>query len=135
MISEFFKYCYANYRRFDWEGATLSEYFATDFEGFTVNDFNGISNNDRRHMRNFLRKRGVYVKKGRGIPISEALAELVQGELDWPNDDSENPALLSDGTRQNQPNTPPPRHPLRSPDGDEDEDRNANGNHNGAVSA
>lgn len=92
----FFKCCVANYRRMEWKGSTLSEYFADDFESFSENDFNGIPNNDRRTMRDLLRKRGVYVKKGRGIKIAEALTELVQGDQEWPADDPEKPSNETD---------------------------------------
>ena len=72
----FVKYCIANYRRMEWEGSTLSEYFADDFSTFTAAHFASIPNNDRRILRDFLRKRKVYVKKGRGSLIADALLEL-----------------------------------------------------------
>lgn len=32
----------------------MYEYFGTEFEKFTLNDFNDILNNDRRYMRDLL---------------------------------------------------------------------------------
>lgn len=80
-----------NYHRQDWTGRPLSEYLATDFENFTVNKFNSVPNNDRHHMCDFLPRRSVFLKKGRGIPILEALAELVEDGTEWPDIDEENP--------------------------------------------
>ena len=61
----------------DWYGATLSEYYAEDFATFTEENFNAISSNDRRQLRELLRKLGVYVRKGRGVSIAGELVELI----------------------------------------------------------
>lgn len=85
----FFNYCIENYKHMDWKGDSLSEYFADDFANFTVDNFASIPNNSRRTMRDLLRKRGVYVRKGRGVLISEALMEVVKEDLPWPNNERE----------------------------------------------
>lgn len=73
----------------EWEGSTLSEYFTEDFKAFTSDHFSEIPTNDRRTMRDFLRKRGVYVRKGRGVLISDALLEVVKDDVPWPTEQTE----------------------------------------------
>lgn len=67
----------------EWEGETLSEYFADDFANFSISDFKGLPNNDRQNLRDFLWKCGVYVRKGRGVPIADALSEVVHDPASW----------------------------------------------------
>lgn len=43
-------------------------------------------------MRDFLRKRGVYVKKGRGFPFAETLVEVKEEKQEWPDGDKQIPA-------------------------------------------
>ncbi|KAI0991552.1 hypothetical protein K3495_g16635, partial [Podosphaera aphanis] len=43
------------------------------------------------HLRDFLCSKGVYVKKVRLYPISNALIESAKEELQWPQDDPERP--------------------------------------------
>lgn len=88
---EFFKCCIANDRHIDWEGSTLSKYFAADFDTFTLDDFNGIPNNDRQSMRDLLRKRGMHVTNGRVVLISDALMEVVKEEQLWSEHDPKRP--------------------------------------------
>lgn len=38
-------------------------------------------------MRDILRKRGVYVRKGRGVLIPDTLFAVVRGETTWPDDE------------------------------------------------
>lgn len=61
MRMEFLKCYIENYRCMDCKESGLSEYFAADFDTFTLDDLSRIPNNNRRTMRDFLRKRGVYV--------------------------------------------------------------------------
>ncbi|KAI6245663.1 hypothetical protein HI914_06006 [Erysiphe necator] len=45
----------------------------------------------KSNLRDFLRNKGVYVKKIRLFPVSTALFEAVQEELSWPQNDPDNP--------------------------------------------
>lgn len=91
----FFKRCHVKSRGQDWTGRTLSEYFVTDFENLNVNKFNVIPDNNRCQDYEFFRLRGIFVKKGLGIPISEVLAELVESDTEWLYNDRENPMLVN----------------------------------------
>lgn len=64
----------------------MSEYFAEDFKAFTSEHFSEIPTNDRRTMRYFLCKCGVYVCKKRGVLISDALIEVVKDDVPWPTE-------------------------------------------------
>lgn len=65
---------------------------------FTAEHFASINNNDRRILRDLLHKRKVYIKKGRGIKISDARLEVVREEQPWPVDDPEHPNASSTST-------------------------------------
>ncbi|RKF57333.1 hypothetical protein GcM3_189032 [Golovinomyces cichoracearum] len=43
------------------------------------------------NLRDFLRNKGVHLKKIRLFPVSTALFEAVQKELSWPQYDPDNP--------------------------------------------
>lgn len=47
-------------------------------------------------MRDFLCRRGVFVKKVVEIPISKVLDELVEGDTEWPDNDIENRMRVKD---------------------------------------
>ena len=116
----FFKYCLSTYRRMDWTDKTLSEYFADDFKPFTLEHMNAIPNNDRRVMRDLLRKRGVFVRKGRGVLIADALYEVVQTDVPWPDGESTDvdPPGGDDNSRRGD-------QPSRTPNKDDDANSNS----------
>lgn len=104
----------------DLHGATLSEYFSEDFASFDAGMFTRVAKNDRRLLRDLLRKRGVYVRKGRGICISDALQELIQEHRPWPDDEDTSECLVPPGRgnlpSRNSPSTELPRPDSTRPD-------------------
>lgn len=83
-------YCLENYERKTWKNDTLSEYFAEDFEKYSVEDFRNLDTDIRRRLRDHLRDKGVYVRKGRNVQMSIALFEAVHEDLAWPEDEQHN---------------------------------------------
>jgi hypothetical protein len=76
----------------DWKGSDLSEYYRVDFEDFKPDNFDQASQTLLRLLRDTLRRRGVYVSKGRrGHRLSIALVEAVDDELPWPEDNPQRP--------------------------------------------
>lgn len=65
----------------DWKDNNLPEYFADEFAIFTVENFAAIPDNSQRIMRDIFIRRGVYVCKGRGVLIAEALLEVIKKEI------------------------------------------------------
>lgn len=99
----FATHCLQNYHVQQWSGDSLSEYFADDFGGFTKEDFKSIDSDTRRNLRDLLRSRGVFVPKGRNVLIADALHQVAQEDLPWPDEDLEKPskqATLSSQQKQ-----------------------------------
>lgn len=92
---EFALYALNNYRAQEWNGSSLSEYFAEDFASFSIDDFATVDSDTRRNLRDLLRKRGVFVPKGRNIQISVSLHSVVQNDLPWPVEDEERPVVAA----------------------------------------
>ena len=83
----------------------LSDIFAEEFELFVKEDFKKLSKDNICGLRDCLRTNGVYVQKGRGISIAQALANVVQEDIPWPkNDEEEEPLWLEDDEER-----PPPK--------------------------
>ena len=77
--NKFAQYCLDSYHiHHTWTGDTLSEYFTDEFQEFSIKDFAGLPNSLRRELRDYLLKKGVYVRKVCSIQISNALYELVK---------------------------------------------------------
>lgn len=76
-----------------WEGSTLSEYFAEDFSSSDLKHFSAIPNNGRRVKRDFLRKGGLFVRKGQSVQVVQALLEVVQTDVAWPDDHADRPQI------------------------------------------
>lgn len=72
----------------DWNSDTLYMYFADDFANFIKKGFSFYLNNDRCIMCDLLRKQVVYVWKGRGFLIADALLEVVEEASPWPKCES-----------------------------------------------
>ena len=92
---DFAQYCMKVYQEEGYDSDSLSEYYAEDFESFSVDDFSKLTQMTRRNLRDYLRSHGVFVPKGRGVKIAEALHTVVHTELEWP----ENSELL-DGVKR-----------------------------------
>lgn len=88
----FARFCLDNYTSQAWKGSSLSEFFADDFNEFTIEDFRSIDANIRRNLRDHLRLNGVYVPKGRTIQIANALHAVVDNHLEWPENDPDKPS-------------------------------------------
>ena len=69
----------------------LSDIFAEDFQQFVREDFETLEKDAMYSLRLCLRVNGVYVRKGRGVVVSQALADVVQKDILWPEDDEERP--------------------------------------------
>lgn len=67
-----------------WTGDTLSKYFAGNFWHFTAEKFKIIGDESRCTHRDLLRNRGVYVAKKRNTLIREAIFDVAQTEILWP---------------------------------------------------
>lgn len=74
----------------------LSEYYADGFKKFALDDFIGLGTNTKRKPRDFLRKRGVFVKKIRNNLRAEALYDTKREDITWPSEDPVNPQIVSD---------------------------------------
>ena len=70
---------------------TLSDVFADDFQHFDKESFEALDKDNITELRDCLRTNKVYVKKGRGVPIAQALANVIQDEIPWPQDDEDRP--------------------------------------------
>lgn len=51
-----------------------------------MDDFKIINSDNRRELRDYLRTHGVYVPKGRGILIADALYAVVKEGIPWPQE-------------------------------------------------
>lgn len=93
---EFADYCVELYKSGTWTQETLSEYYAEDFDLYSVDDFAALDKNTRKGLRDVLRQKGVFVKMGRNILMVEALYKSMKEEVPWPQNDSERPNLCPD---------------------------------------
>ncbi|KAI6245784.1 hypothetical protein HI914_06260 [Erysiphe necator] len=111
-ISQYIIYVLDIYKRQAWSGSTLANQFAEDFQHFSQEHF---SNSDKETLINFrkhLRHNGVYTRMKRFEPVAKALADAIENELPWPDNDKDRPSNLPF-------NTPSPKiinkyHPLES---------------------
>jgi hypothetical protein len=79
------------YRDEGWNRSGLSLYFGEDFCNWKSAMFKKASADAIRRLRNFLRRRGVYVSKGPDTHMADALAAAIKEELAWPSDEDEKP--------------------------------------------
>ena len=95
--------------RAGWKNDVLSEYYADYFRDFTREKFDNCHHDTVRFLRGHLRQHGVYIRKGRGVPIGRELFKAVQEDVPWPDDDSEAPQNLARSARsQFRPRSRPP---------------------------
>ncbi|KAI6248703.1 hypothetical protein HI914_02685 [Erysiphe necator] len=93
-ISQYIKYVLDIYKRQAWSGSTLANQFAEDFQHFSQEHF---SNSDEETLINFrkhLRHNGVYIRMKRFEPVAKALADAIENELPWPDNDKDRPSNL-----------------------------------------
>jgi hypothetical protein len=79
------------YRDEGWNRSDLSLYFGEDFYNWKSATFKKTSTDAIQRLRNFLRRRGVFVSKGRDTHMADGLAAAIKEELAWPSDDDEKP--------------------------------------------
>jgi hypothetical protein len=65
---------------YDYKDYQLWECFVEDFEGWTSATFMIGDINERRHLRNHLSQRGVFVERKGKVPIAPALEKVLQEE-------------------------------------------------------
>jgi hypothetical protein len=65
---------------YDYKDYQLWECFVEDFEGWTSATFMIGDINERRHLRNHLSQRGVFVERKGKAPIAPALEKVLQEE-------------------------------------------------------
>ena len=82
---------------YDWKDTDLWESFQDDFKGYTEDDFRLVNNNNTRRLRNFLRRRGVWIEKSR-TTIARFLFHALQEEepTQWTDADIQE-YLLTEG--------------------------------------
>ena len=95
-IEQFARWRLQVYEKSSWEGSILSEAFGTDFHKFSEDDIDRIPGDVKRDLRILLRKKGVYVRTGRGISYRVAFTEAIKDELEWPENDTEHPQSTPD---------------------------------------
>lgn len=88
-ISQYITYVLDLYKRQAWSGSTLANQFAEDFQHFSNSDKETLVN-----LRKYLRHNGVYIRMKHFEPVSKALADAVENELPWPDDDKDRPSNL-----------------------------------------
>ena len=94
-ITSFIQYRTHTYKQKGWTRSNLSTIYAEDFENFTRKEFEQSSSDARAELREVLRAHGVFLRIGRGYPISKELADLIQSEKPWPEDDPQRPSNVS----------------------------------------
>jgi len=83
------------YEGMTWKRAEdLVDYYADDFKDFTRDTFNICPIDVQKRLRDCLRERGVYVRKGRRIQVANELHKAVHEDSPWPDDDPDKPELV-----------------------------------------
>ena len=77
----------------------LVDYYYDDFKNFTRDTFNICPINVQKRLRDCLRERGIYVRKGRGIEVACELHKAVHDDSPWPespddDDDHDEPEII-----------------------------------------
>ena len=93
-INDYIRWKIDTIKEQDQKGSDLSEYYRVDFEDFKLDNFDQASQTLLRLLQDTLRRRGVYVSKGRqGYRLSIALVKAVDDELPQPKDDPQRPDI------------------------------------------
>jgi hypothetical protein len=99
-LSEYVEWRIQVYTRERWRNEDLSEYYAEDFKGFTRETFDNCPADLTRRLRDCLRDKGVFVRKGRGVQVAAELAKVVQDDIPWPVNDPDRPEPVLRATSQ-----------------------------------
>lgn len=67
--------------------STLASQFALDFMKFKEEDFDKIRKEDITKYLQFLRKNGVYVNVKCFVKVSKTLADIIEHDRSWPDND------------------------------------------------
>jgi len=94
-LNDYIRWRIDTYEGRKWRNDTLSEIFALDFEHLEQETFDACRRDLIQDLREILRQRGVYVRKGRGVKVAKELAAVVQAEIPWPEDDPERPGVIT----------------------------------------
>ena len=97
-LTQFVRWRVQAYEQHKWD--PLSDIFAEEFQLFDREDFDALDKAELYSLRTCLRTNGVYVRKGRGVSMAQALANVVQEEIPWPEDEE---------------GRPPSKHPQQAP--------------------
>ena len=88
-LTQFVRWRIQTYEQHKWRN--LSDIFAEDFQQFVKEDFETLDKDTLYSLRDCLRANGVYIRRGRGVTASQALTNVVQQDIPWPEDDEERP--------------------------------------------
>ena len=110
-LEQFVLWRIQEYNENKWDA--LSDIFAEEFQQFAKEDFETLSKKTLYGLRNCLRANGVYVKKGRGVLMSESLANIVQEDIPWPLNDEDRPPPKQQQYYPPQQQTIQPQQPYR----------------------
>lgn len=75
------RYSIRLYKKMEWRGSTLCEYYAEDFDSFTTEKVLQASAAFHRDLRDTLRPQWVYNRNGCSILLPDAQYEIVQNNL------------------------------------------------------
>ena len=88
-LTQFVRWRIQAYEQHKWD--SLSNIFVEEFQQFVKEDFDTLDKGELYSLRTCLRANGVYIRKGRGVAISQALANAVQEDISWPENDEGRP--------------------------------------------
>jgi hypothetical protein len=100
-ITQYTEWRISVYEGMVWRRAEdLVDYYYDDFKNFTRDTFSTCPIDVQKQLRDCLRERGIYVRKGRGIQIANELHKAVHEDSPWPDDDPDKPEQVLRATSQ-----------------------------------
>ncbi|RKF65568.1 putative serine threonine protein kinase domain protein, partial [Golovinomyces cichoracearum] len=87
IIRQFCNYAFKVYVDSELKYSTPASQFALDFIKFKEEDFEKIRKEDISKYRQFLRENGVYVTVQRFVKLSKTLADIIEHDTTWPDND------------------------------------------------
>src|SRR5467141_3094068 len=100
-ITQYTEWRISVYEGMVWRRAEdLVDYYADDFKDFTRDTFNICPSDVLKRLRDCLRERCIYVRKGRGVQIANELHKAVHEDSPWPDDDPDKPEQILRATSQ-----------------------------------
>ncbi|RKF57621.1 putative serine threonine protein kinase domain protein [Golovinomyces cichoracearum] len=91
IIRQFCDYASKVYVDSELKYPTLASQFALDFMKFKEEYFEKIRKEDISKYRQFLRKNGVYVNVQCFVKVSKTLADIIEHDTPWPDNDPDRP--------------------------------------------